>query len=374
MRVLLCSPYLKEEGIHRGGINIWADNILQYYMSLGEKADVLITPVSFDRRHYISVDTCFFKRIWLGIKELSVAIKNVEREISLRDYDIIHICTSASISLFKDLMLLRISKKYGVRAVLHLHFGRTPDLIKKKNWEWRLLNKAISLADSVVSMDMCTYSSLHNQNIEHVCYCPNPLSMEIMEQIEKERDSIRRRQNKLLFVGHVLPSKGVYELVKAAKEFQGIELHIVGKAQDLMVMELKKIASEYMGGSWLRLRGELSHADVLRELMSSTIFVFPSHTEGFPNVILEAMACGCPIAASSVGAIPEMLNIDAAPCGICYQPFNQDQISESIDVLLKDNKLREKYSQRANERVYDEYSIQVVWLLLVDIWKTIKNK
>ena len=368
MKVLLCSPYLNVPGIHRGGINIWADNILQYYYA-SDNTDIEVTPISFDRRYYISVDTGILKRIYLGVKELSTSISDVRRALKCSRYDIVHICTSASASLLKDLALLRLAKKYGAKSVVHLHFGRIPELVKSNNWEWKLLKIVIGLADSVVSMDMYTYETLRSLNYAHIYYCPNPLSKAIMEQIDKEKGFTERKHDKLLFVGHVLPSKGVYELVEACRRIEGIEVHIVGKAEQSVIDDLQKKAYERSNGEWLKIRGEVSHEDVLRELMSATMFVFPSYTEGFPNVILEAMACQCPIAASNVGAIPIMLDIDNEPCGICYPPHSVDGVYNAINTLLGNNYLRDDYAKRAYERVYKEYAVQKVWEKLVDIWQ-----
>ena len=59
MKVLLCTPYLKEPGIFRGGINIWADNVISYRNRI--ESDVELLPVSFDRRNYVSVDSGLYK-------------------------------------------------------------------------------------------------------------------------------------------------------------------------------------------------------------------------------------------------------------------------------------------------------------------------
>jgi len=55
-------------------------------------------------------------------------------------------------------------------------------------------------------------------------------------------------------------------------------------------------------------------------------FILPSYTEGFPNVILEAMALGKPIIATSVGAIPEILSEE---CGVVMKPRDQRDIEQA---------------------------------------------
>ena len=51
-----------------------------------------------------------------------------------------------------------------------------------------------------------------------------------------------------------------------------------------------------------------AHDEVIREFFQADMFIFPSYTEGFPNVIMEAMACGTPCVGFNTGGIPEMID------------------------------------------------------------------
>lgn len=368
MKILFCSPYLDSSSVVKGGIQMWGNIIYNYSVEIN--SDVTLLPVSFDRKNYVNIHSGLFKRIFLGVKEYSSAAKEAIRVMDEENPDVIHICTSASISLTKDIILLRAAKKRGVKSVVHFHFGRIPDLIQKNNWEWKLLKHVAGLADICVTMDVKSYDFLRNKGFNTV-YCPNPLSKTIIEQIEIEKDSIARVPGKIIFVGHVLPSKGVYELVNACKQLDEIELHIIGKAESQILSELKKIAAEKNDGAWCKFRGELSHEQVIRELMSASIFAFPSYTEGFPNVILEAMACGCSIVTTKVGAIPEMLDIsNGCEYGICVDPQNTQVFYCGLKRMLSDQCYANTCAKNAELRVKEKYAVNVVWNQLVNIWKS----
>lgn len=370
IRVLLCSPHLQQPGIIIGGINVWANNILQYQDHI--ETDVKITPISFDRKTYVSVDTNMFKRMCLGLKDYTKAVLDASAAMDVSHYDVVHVCTSASISLVKDIALLKAAKKRGSKSVVHFHFGRIPQLFQKKNWEWWLLKKAIKLSSVAVVMDQKSLEVLRDYGYENVVYCPNPLSCSTINHIEKNKHKTKRQKGKLLFVGHVLPSKGVYELVEACMRFEGIELHIIGKADEQIKANLLNIANQKKAGDRLMFRGEISHEQVLYELLTASIFVFPSYTEGFPNVILEAMACGCPIVTTSVGAIPEMLDIaNGKDSGICVQPKDVDALANGLRKMLEDNDYAAQCAANSIKRVNEMYAVPIVWDKLCNIWRSI---
>ena len=61
---------------------------------------------------------------------------------------------------------------------------------------------------------------------------------------------------------------------------------MVGKISSEIKNDLFVLAQKRDNAEWLTFVGEISHDDVLKELMAADAFVFPSYTEGFPNVIL----------------------------------------------------------------------------------------
>ena len=125
-------------------------------------------------------------------------------------------------------------------------------------------------------------------------------------------------------------------------------------------------------GDWLVFEGEVDHQVVIQEMLSSGIFILPSYTEGFPNVILESMACGCAIVATSVGAIPEMLDItSSAPCGLCCDPKDVEGLRRNIKFFLDHPTEAHQYAGRAEKRVNEMYAVPKVWEQLVEIWKDV---
>ncbi len=369
MRVLLCSPYSDSPDVIKGGINTWGRYVMAYY-SWYAKDDVELIPVSFDRHTYATENQSFFSRALTGCREYVRALKEAVDKMVEKHPDVMHICTSAGLGLFRDLLLLKAAKKRGVKTVVHLHFGRIPELYMANDRKWKLLSRVLRMCDISVVMNRPSENALMEGGFKNVVYLPNPIGMSVLDAVRNGEGKYERIPRRLLYCGHVLVTKGVMELVDACRRLPGIELRIVGKcASDIKDRMLAVAAKSGEDTSWLNFTGEVTHDEVIRELFQADLFVFPSYTEGFPNVILEAMACGCPIVSSDVGAIPEMLDMDGNPCGVCFKPHSADEVFNAVSPLIDDEELKYMFAARAKSRVTEMYAMPKVWSQMVNIWK-----
>ena len=367
MKVLLCSPYKDGPSIVRGGINQWAKNILSYHEEHND--DIELIPVSFDRHISLIRSNNAIQRIINGFREQFAPLREAIKTIKSTKPDVVHICSSAGMGCLRDLVLVKVAKRHHARSIVHLHFGRLPELAVIKNWEWRILKKVLMQCDVIVPMNKPTEEALYDNGFKNVRYLPNPLNDSIVKLVSKLDGSAQRIAGQLLFVGHVYDTKGVYEIVKGCKDIAGVKLRMVGKCTKEMKEELLSIGTSTTNKDWIDFVGEIPHEEVIKEFLKADIFVFPSYTEGFPNVILEAMACGCPIIASDVGAIPEMLDIDNEPCGICIKPKSDKEVHDTVVSLFNDKTKKENYSEKARQRVKSVYTMPMVWHELIKIWE-----
>ena len=358
MKILLVSPY---SGVV-GGISMWTKNIMSY-MARTDDAEVILC--DFSRRISGQMIKNRIKKAFLAFKDYYLLTKMAKKQVQNFDGDAVHVCTSASFLLIKDIAILKEAKKRGLKSFIHFHFGRIPQLAEKCNWEWKLLCKAISLADRAIVMDRFSYNTLLQNGFGNVDLLPNPIGNDIYEIIESEK--VQRKPQQLLFAGHCIPTKGVFELVEACSKVSNIKLRMIGAVSN----EMRKLLLEKAGenNNWLEIVGQVSHEQTLCEMKACDVFILPTYTEGFPNVILESMASGCPIIASAVGAIPEMLEEENGKhFGVLIEPKSVKSLKSAILSMLSNVQFKQECGMNAKKRVFERYSIENVAKRLINTW------
>jgi glycosyltransferase involved in cell wall biosynthesis len=126
---------------------------------------------------------------------------------------------------------------------------------------------------------------------------------------------------------------------------------------------LEGLISEFGLRSNVRILGEVT--DVYSFYNMVDIFILTSRWEGFPVVLMEAMAAGKPVVSTAVGGINEM--IDQGACGFLCPAGDAQAIAEAIGTLLDNPSLRLSCGRRAQEKVLGSFSIQ----RLIENWQTL---
>lgn len=153
------------------------------------------------------------------------------------------------------------------------------------------------------------------------------------------RDSIglRDRRHVVLFVGQLVPVKGVEFLIEA---WGGLKHRGAIGERDLLVLigdgperdKLERRIGTVGVVDTVRLAGALAHAEVANWVAAATLLCLPSHNEGTPNVIVEALACGIPVVASRVGGVPDL--IQEGNNGLLVPPADAPVLSRALESAI----------------------------------------
>lgn len=128
-----------------------------------------------------------------------------------------------------------------------------------------------------------------------------PVRAEARRQLDLPQDRFI-----VLYVGRLVPPKGVPELVAAALELGDPFLTVLVGPGPLAGLGM----DDPRAAGRLAYAGPRSHDEVIRFMAAADVLILPSHTEGLPTVLVEAGSIGLPVIASAVGGIPDLLGDD----------------------------------------------------------------
>lgn len=371
MKVLLVSPLPPPPG----GIATVTSNLLDYFRTNPGNLELLLYNTTLKFRSITSQSTIL--RIFSGLYNSIIILFFVRKAIKKKPPEIIHLASSASFALFKDLLIVLLAKHYNIPIILHWHFGRIPELSVKNNWEWKLLKHLVKKCSRSIVIDTGSYLTLRKAGLYNTLNIPNPLGLEVEKKIKVNSGKTNQRlSNRIIFVGHLVRSKGVYELVEACSDLSSVkDLSLIGPYEENVRNDLLELAGKRENGNWLHLIGELDNDEVLEQMHLSPILVLPSYTEGFPYAVIEGMAMGCAVIATDVGAIPEILDIDSdKPCGICVPPRNCGLLSAAINNLILDQVKIKMMGENGIRKVLNNYTINNIAAEYKKLWETESNQ
>jgi glycosyltransferase involved in cell wall biosynthesis len=149
----------------------------------------------------------------------------------------------------------------------------------------------------------------------------------------------------LLFIGSREPRKNLPRLLAAwecvSQACPGLALVICGGAGGQFAPAGGETARQDV--RWM---GYATEADLAALYAGATAFIYPSLDEGFGLPVLEAMACGTPVIATTAGAVPEV----AGPAALYADPLRVDDLAQAITRVLAERDLRAELHRRGLER------------------------
>ncbi len=354
MKVVLISPAPPPYG----GIANWTRMILRYNKENDNELDLININIAPKTRS--TEGRTLYERIFGGGIEMIYHLKKLNIIAKKEKLEAIHLTTSGQFAIIRDILLLSLAKYKGIKTIYHIRFGRVSEIYKMNTIEWKLLQKAVALSNVTISLDSKTYSVLNSKFIDgKIVHLANPIDIEQLPKISY------KKRKQVVFVGWVIKTKGIEELIRAWNEigadYDGYTLLIIGPAEE----QYKKKIQNMCKLDSIVFSGEKNHEDTIKEIAESEILVLPSYTEGFPNVIIESMALNTPVIGTDVGAIADILSLD---CGIVIEPRNTKDLINSLRKLLNNEVLRDDIAKNASRKLISNYSLEVIYKKYKEIW------
>lgn len=269
----------------------------------------------------------------------------------------VYIHTASNNSFYRKTIFILISVGLKKKLILHIHPSYFIVFLAnfkgfKKMFFYFLLNRVDTFVVLTEGIKRDLQAMFPGKSIHVV---GNPVSLERMTN----RYAITRRNDRLLYLGWYLHRKGVYELVDAVRILVDrgckIQMDFYG------TKEISKLR-EYVESTGLKnvicVNGWADDEDKLKALYRSTLLILPSHTEGVPMVVLEAMATKTPIVSTLVGGLKEIL-LDGENAVIA-EPENAEDLSIKILALLENPVFAERIAENAYREVARKFDSPVI--------------
>lgn len=341
-----------------GGISHWTAMICRY---AGANKDVEIHLVNTAPRWREIYDIAIWKRVVGGGLQFTRDMLMFCIVVIARRPHVVHLTTSGQLSVVRDRGVIFLAALFHVPVIYHIRFGRVPQIAEENSKEWHFMASAMEKVHTVLAIDAATEStvrcSLPNVRLMRI---PNCVNTEDLPQQKGDLSLVRT----VLFIGWVVATKGISELIDAWTQLRldGWRLVIIGPGDPAY---RKKLLDTFRPET-VEFLGELPHEETMKHLGKADIFVLPSYTEGFPNVVLEAMALGKAIVSTDVGGIPEML---ADGCGVLVKPRDTKGLAAALGRLVADEHQRAVMGQYARTHALAKFSLETVFASYMSVWR-----
>jgi Glycosyltransferase len=171
------------------------------------------------------------------------------------------------------------------------------------------------------------------------------------------KNPYKERENLIGYIGRLDESKGIDSLVRAMEVViqrdHNVKFLIGGGG--LLYNDINDFVTRKALSDNIRLVGWIRHSEIPLYLNKLKLLILPSDSEGLPTIVLEAMACGTPVLATSVGGIPDIV-IDEVT-GFILSSSSPAVIVENID-RVKNFPHIDLIILNARKKIETEYSYQ----------------
>jgi glycosyltransferase involved in cell wall biosynthesis len=216
---------------------------------------------------------------------------------------------------------------------------------------------------------------------DRISVIPAGIDCEKFKPAAKKIQAIKRldifsNATKILFVGRLVPEKGIFDLLNAfsmlLKNMQNVELLIVGSGSPKVRIEIDRLIAKLKIRLKIKFLGNIKYSDMPQFHNLSDIFCLPSFetknwAEQFGYSMVEAMACGKPVVSTWTGSIPEV--VKHRDTGILVEPNNPFALQAALEELLFNKAEREKMGRNGRKWVLQKFEANKIASQLACIYR-----
>jgi glycosyltransferase involved in cell wall biosynthesis len=322
-----------------------------------------------DHRTISNVGRLDLTNIALGLK----ATADVVRALARRDIEVVYLPIAKNrLGFLRDAPLLLAARATRRTTVVHFH-ARGFDEFRRAQPRW--MREVIELClKSERTHAIVLGERLRN---EFQGLIPSQRVHVLANGVRDHRTEARNTTSlppTVLHLSTLWSTKGVFEVLESAarlrNRFPGIRYVLAGGwYSPAEARRAERYITDHDLHDSVHMPGPVTGDQKDQLLATATLMVFPSHSEGHPLVVLEALSASLPVIATRVGAIPEI--IDDGREGFLVEPGDVDALTERIAQVIGDSALQGEMGRLARDRYERDFTAKRFADGLGAIWYSI---
>jgi len=349
-----------------GGLASWTEIILKKGLPYPFKVHIVNTG---------QINRTLFDPLRLNFSEVKRNISilwKLLKVIKKQKIDLIHLNSSlAQFGIFRDWLCTFISRIYKIPYVIHLHID--VEVRSKKaitfNGKPFLYQNIFRRASAIIVLNNQSKETVLSLGdfVDKTFYLPNFVDIDSIPT--KKMYISEGKYSNAVFVGALTESKGVYQLLKVLRKTLNLKITFIGEPTKGVQVKVQRLIRKYNISERVFLKGVLPNRETLDIMSLSDFFIFPTHEEGFPISVAEAMAIGLPVLASPAGAIPDM--IEDGKGGYIIDPENIEGYVKAINIFERNRELLFQMGKYNQEKAKTNYDYPIVVERICKLYKTV---
>lgn len=308
------------------------------------------------------VEGTILVRLFTALKTFLIFIGLLLR----RRVSLVHCHAAMKGSFWRKSLFALVAKMSGVPVVFHLHGSEMKTFVERQPKMLQRLISRVLESQSVVVV-------LSESWRDYVRLIAPQATIQILSNyvrlpdLSNKSDRSNQTDIEFLFLGVIGKRKGIYDLLPAFKTALSVvpelKLIIGGNGE---VERAREVVAELGIADRVIFAGWINGEEKIRRLQQAQIYVLPSHNEGLPVSLLEAMSWQVPVISTRVGGIPELVrdNVD----GILINAGDQNALSAALIRLAQHADLRSTMGTAGRLQVERKFSMDVVLPQLESIY------
>lgn len=260
-------------------------------------------------------------------------------------------------SFYRKFIVIKISKIFKKKSILHLHGSEFEVFYKKSSKNVKKLIANIFMTSDCVIV-------LGERWLKFIKEIAPEANIQVVNNAVKVPEYTVKYDEEcinILFLGVLIKRKGIYDLIEAINLINGMNIANKKKVKFIIggtgkeEVGVRSLIMKYNLNNCIDMVGWVDGTKKEALLRESNVFVLPSYNEGLPMAILEAMSFGIPVISTDVGSIDEAVIHNNN--GYLFKTGDIETLVKYICEMVDDENRWKKFSEESKNIVYSKFNI-----------------